>query len=50
MPTLFRFTVILGTLAALVYGAMFALVMFVQPKQTEITVRIPADKLGPTAP
>ncbi|MEP9399231.1 histidine kinase [Mesorhizobium sp. KR2-14] len=47
MPTLFRFLVTLGVLAGLAYGAMFALVTFVQPKRGEITIRIPADKLNP---
>jgi len=31
MPTLFRFLVIIGMLVAIVYGAMFALVTFVEP-------------------
>ncbi len=47
MPTLFRFLVTLGVLAGLAYGAMFALVTFVQPKRGEITIRIPTDKLNP---
>ncbi|MEP9372966.1 histidine kinase [Mesorhizobium sp. KR1-2] len=47
MPTLFRFLVTLGVLAGLAYGAMFALVTFVQPKRGEITIRIPADKINP---
>lgn len=47
MPTLFRFVVTLAVLAGVVYGAMFALVMFVQPKQAELTVRIPSEKLNP---
>lgn len=47
MPTLFRFVVTLAVLAGIAYGAMFALVMFVQPKQAELSVRIPAEKLAP---
>lgn len=47
MPTLFRFVVTLAILAGIAYGAMVALVMFVQPKTGEISVRIPADKLDP---
>jgi hypothetical protein len=46
MPTLFRFLVTIGILAGIVYGAMFALVTFVEPKKGEITVRVPLDKLG----
>lgn len=47
MPTLFRFLVTLAVLAGIAYGAMFALVMFVEPKKGEITVRIPPEKLAP---
>jgi uncharacterized membrane protein YdfJ with MMPL/SSD domain len=47
MPTLFRFAVILAVLAGLAYGTMFALVMFVEPKQTELSVKIPPDRLDP---
>jgi hypothetical protein len=47
MPTLFRFLVIIGILVGLVYGAMFALVTFVEPRKGEMTVRIPGEKLNP---
>ena len=47
MPTLFRFLVTLGILAGLAYGAMFALVTFVEPKKGEMTVRIPPEKINP---
>jgi hypothetical protein len=46
MPTLFRFLVTLGVIAGIIYGAMFALVTFVEPRKGEITVRVPLDKLG----
>ena len=46
MPTLFRFLVILGILAGIGYGGMFALANFVQPKKGEMTVRIPPEKLN----
>lgn len=46
MPTLFRLLMTLGILAGLVYGAMFALVTYVKPKQGEISVRVPVDKLN----
>jgi len=45
MPTLFRFVVTLCVLTIIAYGAMFALVMFVEPKKAELTVRIPPEKL-----
>lgn len=47
MPTLFRFLVTLAVLAGIAYGAMFALVMFVEPKKAELTVRIPPEKFNP---
>jgi hypothetical protein len=47
MPTLFRFLVVIGVIVGLVYGAMFALANFVEPKKGEMTVRIPAEKLNP---
>lgn len=50
MPTLFRFLVTLGILAGIAYGAMFALVMYVEPKTGEMTIRIPPDKINKKQP
>lgn len=47
MPSLFRFLFVLGVLAALAYGAMFALVFFVEPETRPMSVTIPADRLNP---
>ena len=47
MPTLFRFLTTLAILAGIAYGSMYALVVFVEPNQGEMTVRIPADRLNP---
>jgi phage shock protein PspC (stress-responsive transcriptional regulator) len=47
MPTLVRLLVILAILAALGFGAMYALATLVEPKQGEMTIRVPADKLNP---
>jgi hypothetical protein len=47
MPTLFRFLVTLAILGGIAYGAMFALVTFVEPNKGEMTVRIPAEKFNP---
>jgi hypothetical protein len=44
MPSLFRFLVFLGILSGLVYGAMFWLARFVEPKQRDITFTVPNDK------
>jgi hypothetical protein len=46
MPTLFRFLVTIGIIAGIAYGAMFALVAYVEPKKGEMTVRVPLDKLN----
>jgi hypothetical protein len=47
MPTLFRFLMTLMILAGLAYGAMYALVLFVEPNRGEMTVRIPPERLQP---
>ena len=44
MPSLFRLLSVIAILAATVYGALYALAHFVQPKPREITVSIPPDK------
>ncbi len=44
MPSLFRFLLVLGIIGGLVYGAIYALATFVNPKPREITVTIPPDK------
>ncbi|HHV70102.1 hypothetical protein [Brucella intermedia] len=47
MPTLTRLVLFLALVAAIVYGAMYALANFVEPDTREITVEIPASKLKP---
>lgn len=47
MPTLFRFLTTLAILAGLGYGAMWALATFVEPRQGEMSVRVPAERLNP---
>ena len=47
MPSLIRFFVIIGVLAAIGYGTMFALATFVKPNPREMTVKIPAKKINP---
>lgn len=44
MPSLFRFVMIVAILAAIVYGAMLALVTFVQPQEREITQTLPPSR------
>ncbi|MBL8587933.1 MAG: histidine kinase [Methylobacteriaceae bacterium] len=45
MPSLFRFLIVVGVLAGLVYGGMWGLATFVEPQQREMTQTIPASKL-----
>jgi hypothetical protein len=47
MPSLFRLLFVLLLIGGTVYGAMLALVTFVQPEPREITVRVPGDRLLP---
>ena len=47
MPSLFRFLFFLAILAGLAYGAMFALVLFVEPTPREMRVRIPTSQIDP---
>ena len=46
MPSIIRFFMIIGILAALVYGGMYALVTFVEPNPREMTVRIPSERIN----
>ncbi len=46
VPTLFRFLLVVGVLAGMVYGGMWGLATFVEPQQREMTQPIPASKLG----
>ena len=44
MPSLIRFLLVVGVLAALVYGGMLALVNFVKVQPREITQSVPLTK------
>lgn len=47
MPTLFRFIVVCAVISGTIYGAMWALAIFVEPKPRDITIRIPPERLNP---
>lgn len=47
MPTLIRFLVFCGVLTGIVYGAMYALTVFVEPRPREITIRVPTERVNP---
>jgi hypothetical protein len=44
MPSLLRLLTVIAVLGAAIYGGLYALSHFVQPKSREITVSIPPDK------
>jgi hypothetical protein len=44
MPSLFRFLTVVAIIVGVVYGAIYALANFVNPKPREMTVTVPADK------
>ena len=46
MPSVIKFFVVLIVLAGLGYAGMWALANLVEPQPREITVTIPADRLG----
>jgi hypothetical protein len=48
MPTLIRLLVVLLVLVGIAFGAMFALVATVTPREKQVTIRIPARDLVPT--
>ena len=47
MVSLVRFVIVLAILAGIGYGAMFALVAFVEPNTREMTVRVPSGDIAP---
>jgi hypothetical protein len=44
MPSLLRLLTIIGLLCAVIYGGLYALAHFVEPKPREISVSVPSDK------
>ena len=50
MPTLTRLLIFLAFAALIVFGGMVALATLVVPKQSEMTIRVPTDKLNPDEP
>jgi hypothetical protein len=44
MPSLFRFLTVVAVIAGVVYGVIYALANFVNPKPREMTVTIQPDK------
>ena len=50
MPTLFRFLLMCAGIAGIVYGTLYALAVFVEPRERDITVRLPSERVNPPAP
>lgn len=48
MPTLFRFLFTIGIIVGIVYSGLLALVFFVEPREREVTIRIPSERLNPS--
>lgn len=46
MPSLFRFLALCAIIVGMAYGAMFALVVYVEPVDREVTIRVPTEKLN----
>ena len=46
MPSLIRLLFVLGLLGGLAYGGMLTLATLVEPKQREMSVTIPQDRLN----
>lgn len=44
MPSLLRLLAVIGLICAAVYGGIYALAHFVQPKPREMSVSIPPDR------
>jgi hypothetical protein len=44
MPSLLRLLTVIAIVAAAIYGGLYALAHFVQPRPREISVSIPPDK------
>jgi hypothetical protein len=46
MPSLFKFLTVLAVIGGIGFGAMMALVAFVEPQPREMSIVIPPSKLG----
>ena len=44
MPSLFRFLTVVAVIGGGIYGTIFVLANFVNPKPREMTINIPPDK------
>ena len=47
MPSLIRFLVLILLLAGIVFVAMYALDLFVEPTPRQMTIRVPSERVNP---
>ncbi|THV22453.1 hypothetical protein FAA97_14340 [Peteryoungia ipomoeae] len=47
MPTLFRFLFICATLVGIAYAALWSVATFVEPRERDVTIRIPSERINP---
>jgi hypothetical protein len=47
MPTLFRFLFICATIAGIIYAIMWSLTVFVEPRERDVTIKIPSERVNP---
>lgn len=47
MPTLFRFLFICATLVGIGYATLWSIATFVEPREREVTIRIPSERINP---
>lgn len=45
MPSLFRFLMVVGTLAAVTYGSLYVLAIYFEPSQKEVRKSLPGVKI-----
>lgn len=48
MPSLFRLLLAIAVLVGIYYGILLALVHFVEPKERQVTIRVPSELLYET--
>jgi len=46
MPSLVKFLLVIGVIAGVVYGGLWALAHMIDPKPREMTITIPQDRLA----
>ena len=45
MPSLFRFLIVVGVLGAVVFGGLYAMAVFLEPEQKEMSTPVPGVKV-----